>query len=197
MLASSSISNPLEAWKTLSERCPRIAQILRDIYCIPAASSGVEREFSIAAEYDQDNRGYSTKVLSDLMITQHRIAEQNLEMKKQYYLRCCRVEAVYDDDLEEEVKEMEEALQQSLVLYNALRLQDISDGEDSNEEDFDEDEFVDIEEIEKAREDEADKDRTEEEEGIVETIRVEGSKKAGKRKAVDNTQVDTTRKRRR
>jgi len=94
---------------------------MRDILCILAASGGVEREFSVAAEFDQDNRAYSAKTLSDLMICNYHITKQNLEIKKQYYLHC-RVETIVDDDIEEEIQEAEEVVRAAGVLVNSLKL---------------------------------------------------------------------------
>jgi hAT family protein len=176
----------LEAWKGLRERYPRIAQLARDILAIPAASSGVEREFSIAGEFDQDNRSYSAKTLSALMICNHRIVEENLDMMKRYYLGVL-ADSIPDNEVEAEVEDVKEVSTHTNELIKALRLEGISDGEGSSDEEDEENEEdeEDEEEDEEDEEDKEDEEDEEDEEDKEDKESIEEISKArrGKRKA--------------
>lgn len=63
-------------WKSIEKTFPTIALLARDILCIPAASVGVERTFSIARHQLRFNRNYSPAVFSNIIIAKHRLHEQ-------------------------------------------------------------------------------------------------------------------------
>ena len=69
------IEEILDVWKSVAPRFPRIAMMARDVLCIQAAGVGIEREFSIAAAFNPNNKTYSAPVLRALMIVNHAQSE--------------------------------------------------------------------------------------------------------------------------
>ena len=69
-------------WKKLEVQFPTIAQIARDILCIPAASVGVERTFSIARHLLRFNRNYGPDTFSNILMVRHRLNNKMKEVLK-------------------------------------------------------------------------------------------------------------------
>lgn len=62
------VKNPLLWWKSSQEMFPKLAQMARDTYAVPATGSGVEREFSISGNIVNNRRNrLSPKTISDIM----------------------------------------------------------------------------------------------------------------------------------
>jgi hAT family C-terminal dimerisation region len=62
------VGNPLIWWKSSQGMFPKLAQMARDTYAVPATSSGVEREFSISGNIVSNRRNrLSPKTISDIM----------------------------------------------------------------------------------------------------------------------------------
>jgi hypothetical protein len=101
----------------------------RDILAIQGAGVGIEREFSIAGNFNLDNRTYSSDLLSALMVCNHAQNEENRAIRFHYYL-ACRMEPIEADDMEAE--EEEDAAQQQAVIGQLVTI-DISDDEDDYE----------------------------------------------------------------
>jgi hypothetical protein len=106
----------------------------REILAIQAAGVGIEREFSIAGNFNLDNRTYSAEVLSALMVSNHAMNEENRVIRMAYYLQC-RVEVIKEDDIEAEDAENNAVVID--VLQNIATI-DISDGEDEDYEEVEE-----------------------------------------------------------
>ena len=58
-------------WRALEPRYPTLAQMAREIHCIPAASVGVERTFSIARHALRYNRRYCPETFETIMMLRH------------------------------------------------------------------------------------------------------------------------------
>jgi len=104
----------------------------RDILAIPAAGVGIEREFSIASCFNQDNRGYSAAVLGALMVCNHHQAEVNLTAKRDYYISL-RMEQITDEELEAEIQEDEEAIRAVLTGMREISISDDESDEESDD----------------------------------------------------------------
>ena len=100
----------------------------RDIFVIQAAGVGVEREFSIAGNFNVDNRVYGDEVLGALMVCNHAQSEENRASKFDYYSIQARATPVKNDELEGELDDHDNLLD-SLV-QSLSSAGDISDSED-------------------------------------------------------------------
>jgi hypothetical protein len=100
----------------------------RDIFAIQAAGVGVEREFSIAGNFNVDNRVYGDEVLGALMICNHAQSEENRASKFDYYSIQARATPVKDDELEGELDDHDNLLDS--LIQSLSSAGDISDGED-------------------------------------------------------------------
>lgn len=107
----------------------------RDILAIQAAGVGIEREFSIAGSFNLDERSYSSRVLSALMIVNHYQSEENRDSKRGYYLEL-RVEEITPEEIEAE--EDEDNMVIDAVLQN-LAINYISDDNEYEDEGGDQD----------------------------------------------------------
>ncbi|SRR6266700_3043491 len=113
----------LRCWELFQTRFPRISQMARDILAIQAAGVGIEREFNIARMFDLDNRSYSTKTMSALMICHHAQAEEIREDRINYFISG-RVETISPEELIIEKAEAQDDL------LDQLQGNYISDDED-------------------------------------------------------------------
>jgi hAT family C-terminal dimerisation region len=118
----------------MEPRFPRIAMMARDIFAIQAAGVGIEREFSIAGNFNVDNRTYSDEVLGALMIVNHAQSEENRVSKFDYFSIHARTTPVADTELDGERVDHRRELDS---LVDILTHIEISDDEDSDEDDFD------------------------------------------------------------
>lgn len=101
-------SNLLGHWALLAPRFPRVAMMARDILSVQAAGVGIEREFSIAASFNTDNRTFSAPTLAALMICNHFQSEENRISQRRYFLEL-RQETITPEELEAEEADDREA----------------------------------------------------------------------------------------
>jgi hypothetical protein len=126
---TSDAASPLANWKIFEDRFPRVAMMARDILAVQAAGVGIEREFSIASNFNLDDRSYSAEVLSALMVCNHFQGEQNRDAKKRYYLEQ-RVEEITPEDLEAEEEEEDFALSNIMADLATDYISDSNEAED-------------------------------------------------------------------
>jgi hypothetical protein len=103
--------------------------MVKDIFAIQAAGVGVEREFSIASNFNTDNKTYGPQVLGALMVNNH---EQSVDARQHlwdYYSIQARENHVSDVEIEEERADRDANL--SAFITQLTSLDDISDGEDT------------------------------------------------------------------
>lgn len=105
----------------------------RDILAIQAAGVGIEREFSIARNFNQDNRTYSAAVLGALMVCNHHQSEENFIAKRDFYIQL-RVEEVSPEELVAE--EEQDTLATDAVAKGLVEIY-ISDDDERDSEDED------------------------------------------------------------
>jgi hypothetical protein len=138
----------LDQWRMIADRFPRVAMMARDILAIQAAGVGIEREFSIARSFNQDNKTYSPAVLSALMICNHHQSEEVREAKRDYYIRL-REEEITDEELvaelEQDVRATEELLKGLTIIY--VSDNDERDGDDVDDDDEDDSDHEEVAQI--------------------------------------------------
>jgi hypothetical protein len=121
-------------------RFPRIAMMARDVFSIQAAGVGVEREFSIAGQFNLDNRTYSSAILGALMICNHTQFEENVAIGDSFAIDYYSVDLCSDnlllDEAEKDIERKEAELQLG-TLIQSLKIIDISDGEDESDDELD------------------------------------------------------------
>jgi hypothetical protein len=109
----------------------------RDILSIQAAGVGIEREFSIARNFNGDNTRYSPAVLGALMVCNHAQSEDINEAKRDYYIRL-REEEIGEEDLAAEQEQDAKATEQVLTGLTTIYVSDDDEGGDSDAEGEDE-----------------------------------------------------------
>lgn len=66
-------------WPQIEQRFPTLARMARDILCIPAASTGCERDFSIARHQMRYNRSYKADTFSEIMQARCRLRDEAVD----------------------------------------------------------------------------------------------------------------------
>ena len=125
---SSKANSLLLMWKALEPRYPTLAQMARETHCIPAASVGVERTFSIARHSLRYNRRYSPDTFEALMFIRHSL--DSSEEKK----LIAEAEILGDETADDALKEWNETW---TATERAMALDDISDHEEEEESESD------------------------------------------------------------
>jgi hypothetical protein len=109
------IKDPLEWWKQSQGMFPKLAQMARDTYAVPATGSGVEREFSISGNIVNNRRNrLSPTTISNLMQFKRWLSRTGVLAK---YLKDNQVELAMETDNESDVEneDDEEELNQELI----------------------------------------------------------------------------------
>ncbi|TID27237.1 histone H3 [Venturia nashicola] len=123
------LKEPFQQWRSVEHRFPRIAMMVKDLFAIQAAGVGVEREFSIASNFNTDDKSYSAQVLGALMVSNH---EQTVDSKQHildYYSMGRRDVHITEDELAAERAEQTKELVR--IVDEMQRLDEISDREDT------------------------------------------------------------------
>lgn len=119
--------------------------IARDILAIQAAGVGIEREFSIARNFNADNRRYSPAVLRALMMCNHFQNEEVRETKRDFFIRL-REEEITDEELLAEQEQDALATEQVLLGLRTIYISDTDERDESEQED-DNNEYNDEQEV--------------------------------------------------